>query len=78
MLGESLTLALSAGALGIGLAYLVSLGGDPTGGLLPIFMFTPTDIAIGLVLAIVLGLIAGAMPAAAAMRLRIAEALRRS
>jgi len=78
VLGESMTLALGAGVMGIGLAYLLSLGGDPTGGLLPIFLLRRTDIAIGLGLAAGLGLIAGAMPAAAAMRLRIAEALRRS
>jgi putative ABC transport system permease protein len=78
VLGESLTLALTAGAVGIGLAYLFSLGGDPTGGLLPIFMFKASDIAIGLGMAVVLGLIAGAMPAVGAMQLRIAEALRRS
>jgi putative ABC transport system permease protein len=78
VLAESMTLALVGGAVGIGLAYLFSLGGDPTGGLLPIFLFKQTDIAIGLGLAIAVGLIAGAMPAAAAMRLRIAVALRRS
>ena len=78
VLGESMTLSVVAGAVGIGLAYLFSLGGDPTRGLLPIFMFKPSDIAIGLGLAVVLGLIAGSMPAAGAMRLRIVEALRRN
>jgi len=78
VLGESMTLALVAGAVGIGLAYLVSLGGDPSGGLLPVFMFKQTDIVIGLLLAAALGLIAGAMPAIAAMRLQIAQALRRN
>jgi putative ABC transport system permease protein len=78
VLFESVTLSVLAGGLGIGLAWLISLGGDPTGGLLPIFMLMPEHIALGLGLAVLLGVIAGTMPAMAAMRLQISTALRRN
>jgi len=75
---ESVALSVLAGAVGLGLAYLFSLGGDPTGGLMPIWVFRPQDIALGFGLALALGLIAGTMPAMGAMRLQIANALRRN
>ena len=78
LLAESLVIAVFAGAVGLALAWLVGQGGDPTGGLLPIWLLRPGDIAIGLAIAAVLGLLAGTMPAVAAMRLRISDALRRS
>jgi putative ABC transport system permease protein len=78
VLAESLTLAVGAGIVGLGLAWLVSLAGDPTGGLLPVFALRPIDVAIGLGLAVALGTTAGLMPATYAMRLRISDALRRS
>jgi len=78
VLVESVTLSVLAGALGLGLAWLISLGGDPTGGLMPIWMFQPRDMILGLGLAVLLGVIAGTMPAVGAMRLQIATALRRS
>ena len=78
LLAESLMIALLAGAVGLGLAWLVGQGGDPTGGLLPIFTLRARDVAIGLGMAAAVGLIAGTMPAVAAMRLRISDALRRN
>jgi putative ABC transport system permease protein len=75
---ESVTLSVLAGGLGLGLAWLITLGGDPTGGMLPIWIFQKPDIALGFGLAVLLGVIAGAMPAVSAMRLQIATALRRS
>lgn len=78
VLAESVTLSTIAGAIGLGLAWFISLGGDPTGGLLPIFMLMPQHVVLGLALAVLLGAIAGAMPAASAMRLQISAALRRS
>lgn len=78
VLVESVTLSVLAGGIGIGLAWLFSLGGDPTGGLLPIFMLMPEHIALGLGLAVLLGVVAGTMPAMAAMRLQISTALRRN
>jgi putative ABC transport system permease protein len=57
---------------------IVQLGGDPTGGLLPLFSLPPRDIVTGVVLMALMGLLAGAMPALGAMRLRITDALRRN
>jgi putative ABC transport system permease protein len=74
---ESMALSLVAGSVGLGIAWLLSLGGDPTGGFLPIWVFNPRDMAIGFGLAALVGLIAGAVPAIGASRLPIAVALRR-
>jgi putative ABC transport system permease protein len=78
VLGESLFIACLGGGLGLGMAWLIVQGGDPTNGLLPIFMLPARDIVAGVVLIAVLGLLAGALPATQAMRLRITDALRRS
>jgi putative ABC transport system permease protein len=77
ILVESTALSLAAGATGLGLAWLLSLSGDPTGGFLPIWMLKTQDIALGFGLAVAVGLIAGALPAIGAGRLPIAVALRR-
>ena len=77
VLAESMFMALVAGVVGLGLAYLLTLGGDPTGGFLPIFILRPRDLALGIGLAALVGLLAGAMPALAARRLRITDAMRR-
>ena len=78
VLAESLFIVLLGGGLGLGLAWLFVQGGDPTNGMLPVFMLPVRDVVIGVVLMIVMGLIAGAMPAVGAMRLRITDALRRA
>jgi len=78
ILVESMMLSLVAGAVGLGLAWLISLGGDPTPGYMPIWILKPQDIAIGFALAAAVGLIAGALPAIAASRLPISVALRRA
>jgi putative ABC transport system permease protein len=77
VLGESLLIALLGGAAGLGLAWLIVQQGDPTNGMLPIFMLPGRDVAIGAALIVVLGLVAGALPAATAMNLKITDALRR-
>ena len=46
-------------------------------GLLPMFFFPKHDLFIGLGLSIVLGFVTGIFPALQAMRLRVADALRR-
>ncbi|HSM14347.1 MAG TPA: FtsX-like permease family protein [Thermoanaerobaculia bacterium] len=76
VLGESMILALLGGGLGLGLGALLVAGGDPTGGLLPVFYFPGRDQAIGALLVVGLGLVAGILPALRAMRLRIVDALR--
>ncbi len=78
VLGESVLIALIGGAAGLGLAWLIVQQGDPTGGMLPIFVLPSRDVALGAALIVALGLIAGALPAATAMHLKITDALRRS
>jgi putative ABC transport system permease protein len=75
---ESCAIAVVGGGVGLGLAWLFTLRGDPTGGLFPAFYIPASGMALGGALAVGLGVLAGAMPAAQAMRLRIADALRRS
>jgi putative ABC transport system permease protein len=77
VLGESLLIATVGGALGVGLAKLFTLGGDPTGGMLPVFYLTTGKIFIGIAIAVFVGLVAGSIPALTAMNLRIVDALRR-
>lgn len=74
---ESCLIAVLGGALGLGLACLLTSGGDPTGGMLPQFFFSRRDLLFGLVLSLLLGLVTGIFPAIQAMRLRVADALRR-
>ncbi len=78
VLAESLFIVLFGGLLGLGVAWLFVQRGDPTGGMLAIFVLPPRDIAIGIVLMVLMGLFAGVMPAMAAMRLQITDALRRA
>jgi len=78
VLAESLFLALLAGGLGLLVAWtLITLGGDPTHGFLPIFYLPARGLVLGVALALLLGLLTGAVPALQAMRLRIVDALRR-
>jgi putative ABC transport system permease protein len=78
VLAESVFIALAGGLVGLGLAWLFVQNGDPTGGMLPIFMLPARDVATGVALMLLMGLLAGLMPAMAAMRLRIVDALRRT
>ncbi len=78
VLGESVLIAVIGGGLGLGLAWAIVQQGDPTNGMLPIFMLPTRDVGIGAALVVLLGLVAGLMPAVSAMRLRITDALRRT
>jgi len=78
VLAESILLAIVGGGAGLLLAWLFVQGGDPTGGLLPVFFLPPRDLVLGIVLMIALGLVAGLPPALSAMRLKITDALRRT
>ena len=77
VLAESLFITVVAGSLGLFAAWAVVQQGDPTGGLLPIFVLPRQAVVAGTVLMVLMGLIAGVGPALAAMRLRISDALRR-
>jgi putative ABC transport system permease protein len=76
VLGESVLIAVLGGAAGLGLAWFIVQQGDPT-GMLPIFILPARDVAVGAGLIVLLGLVAGALPAATAMNLKITDALRR-
>jgi putative ABC transport system permease protein len=77
VLAESCLVAVLGGVLGLGVAWLIASGGDPTGGMLPQFFFPRRDLLVGLVLSLALGVVTGIFPALSAMRLRVADALRR-
>jgi putative ABC transport system permease protein len=77
VLAESCLLTVLGGLLGLGLASLIAAGGDPTGGMLPLFYLPTNDLLLGLAISVALGLITGILPAQQAMRLRVADALRR-
>lgn len=77
VLCESLLLSILGGTAGLLLAWIFTRGGDPTGGLLPLFFMPGRDFIVGAGLAIVLGLITGLFPAVQAMRMNVASALRR-
>src|SRR5215831_11499207 len=78
VLSESLFITLVGGGLGLAFAWMFVQRGDPTGGLLTVFVLPPKDIVTGVVLMLLMGLFAGITPALGAMRLRITDALRRS
>ena len=74
---ESLILAFIGGGLGMLLAKLFSLHGDPTNGILPYFYLPPLAIASGVGTALLVGVVGGILPAISAMRLRVVDAIRR-
>ena len=76
VLAESCLLTGLGGGLGLGLALLLTKS-DPTGGLLPLFFFPKFDLLIGAGLCLALGVATGIFPALMAMRLRVADALRK-
>ncbi len=77
VLGESLAYALTGGLIGILLCKLLTLAGDPTGGMLPLFYLAAEAMVAGVLVAALVGLGAGLIPAILAMRLKIVNAMRR-
>ncbi|MGE0640824.1 MAG: ABC transporter permease [Thermoanaerobaculia bacterium] len=77
VLAESCLLAILGGGLGLLLGKLATGAGDPTGGFLVAFYMPDRDLAIGIAFVLLLGFVAGTLPALAAMRLKIVDALRR-
>jgi putative ABC transport system permease protein len=77
ILAEAVLIAGQGGLIGLGLAKLFTLGGDPTRGLLGTFYLSWGSLGLGFMLALGVGAVAGLLPAVAAMRLRVADALRR-
>jgi putative ABC transport system permease protein len=77
VLAESVLIAVVGGGLGLGLAWLSTAGGNPAPNVLRTFYIPPGDLAVGVACIATLGVVAGILPAWEAMRLRVAEALRR-
>ena len=77
VLFESLVIAVIGGGLGLGLAKVVTLLGDPTKGLLPFFLLPGSAVIAGIALTLIVGAVSGLIPAIGAMRLRVVDALRR-
>jgi putative ABC transport system permease protein len=77
VLAESVFVAVLGGAIGIGLAKLFSMSGDPTGGVLQSFRLPNSSILLGFAAAFAVGILSGILPANSAMRLRVVDALRR-
>jgi len=76
---ESIAIAIVGGGLGLALSYaFITIGGDPTHGLLPAFYFPTPQIIVGVLLVLGLGIASGFFPAWQASRLRIVDALRRN
>jgi putative ABC transport system permease protein len=78
VLAESCLLTIIGGVVGLGLARAITPAvTQQLAGLLPLFFLPTRALVIGFGLAIALGLITGIFPALQAMRLRVADALRR-
>lgn len=77
VLMESCAIALAGGVAGLAVARLIAAA-NPFASVLPSFVLPERNLILGAAGALALGLAAGALPAAQAMRLRIATALRRT
>jgi putative ABC transport system permease protein len=76
--GEGLLMALGGGVLGALLArLLVNPSFFPSGGFIPEITVNNTNVAVGVGLSAVIGIVAGIVPAMMASRLKIVDALRR-
>jgi putative ABC transport system permease protein len=76
--GEGLLMALTGGLVGAILArLLVNPGFLPAGGFVPEITVNNANLAIGVGLSAVIGIVAGLIPATMASRLKIVDALRR-
>jgi len=78
VLGEAVFITVLGGGLGLLAAWIFVQGGDPTGGMLPLWVLPSRDVGIGVGLIVAMGLLAGALPAFQAMHLKITDGLRRT
>ena len=77
VLAESLSIALLGGIIGIGAAKILTLFGSPIPSVLPLFYLPMNQLGFGIIVALVIGTLAGLLPAVAASRLRVVDALRK-
>jgi putative ABC transport system permease protein len=77
VLAESCAIAAVGGLAGLGVAWLITTGGSPAPGVLPVFYLPTRDVVAGVAFVAGLGVVAGILPALQAMRLQVAVALRR-
>jgi putative ABC transport system permease protein len=78
VMAESCVLSFLGGALGLGLGCLIIPGlGHALSRILPMFYFPPRALTLGAGLCLLLGIATGLFPAWSAMRLRVADSLRR-
>ena len=76
--GEALMMSILGGMVGVGLArVIVSPTLLPPGGLMPEISVNPVNMMVGAGLSVLIGVLAGAIPATMAARLKIVDALRR-
>jgi putative ABC transport system permease protein len=73
---EAVVLPLVGGSAGVIAAKALTLFGDPTGGMLPIFYLAPSEMAFGLLLALSVGAVSGLAPGLAAVRTSIVAGLK--
>jgi putative ABC transport system permease protein len=78
VLGESLLIAVLGGGSALALMRIIVGRGSMNIPMLPVFAFTTPAVVLGASLVLLLGLVAGVLPALAAMRLKITDALRRN
>ena len=77
VLSESVLIAVLGGGLGLAVSWVIVQQGDPTNGMLPIFILPTRDVIVGAAMVVALGIVAGMLPAVNAMQLKITDALRR-
>jgi putative ABC transport system permease protein len=77
VLAESVVISVLGGSLGLLLAKLSTFLKNPTRGLIPFFQLHAEVIWVGLAVTFIVGAVSGSLPAIAAMRLRVVDALRR-
>ncbi|MET0286516.1 MAG: ABC transporter permease, partial [Polyangiales bacterium] len=83
IIGESITVGLIAGLIGVGIAWPLVNNGmaavieENMGAMFPYFRIDPSTIVTALVLALALGGLSGLVPAIQAGRLSVVNALRR-
>ena len=78
VLAEACLLTILGGMVGLGLALAITpVIAQPLAGLLPMFYLPTRAVFIGFGISVALGLVTGVFPALQAMRLRVADALRR-